>query len=258
MSARGTAIVTGASSGIGRATAVRLARRGYRVVAIARRESRLASLVEEVGGAAVALPLDCGDVEAVERAMAEVVREQPPVEVVVHAAGHGVLTPFEQQSGATLQAMLNVHYLAAATMVRAVLPGMLERGRGHIIGVSSIATRVSPWGHGGYTAAKSALTAMLLTLHAEYGHRGVHFTSVHPGVVKTEFFDDPAYAAMPRSVLKHAIPADRVAAAIERALDRPVLQLTVPRLHGIVGWIGLLCPRLLHGRIARSSAPAGQ
>lgn len=245
------AIVTGASSGIGRATAIALAGRGYRVTLVARRVDRLREVADRIGPTATVLPVDISDLEAVE-AMGPLIAG---AEVLVHAAGHGLLKPMADQSPRQLQQLLNVHYLAAAAMIRHVLPGMLQRRRGRIIAVGSVSTFVAPWGHGGYSAAKSALAAMIRTLHAEHPGQGVAFCNVHPGVIATEFFDSPANARMPRDVMRHAIPAERVARAILRVIDRPRLDIVVPAHHGIVRWLGVVWPRLVHGRIARSSMP---
>lgn len=254
MSGSATAIVTGASSGIGRITAMLLAERGYHVVLVARRVDRIRELAEELGpDRSTAAPMDLADVAAVEPAVQTIVRDRGPVEVLVHAAGHGLLEPFTRQSGDTLQRLMNVHYLSAAAMVRVLLPVMLQRRRGHVIGVSSISTKVAPWGHGGYTAAKAALTAMIQTLHAEHPTSGVHFSSVHPGIVATEFFENPAYAHLPRSVFKHAIPPRQVAQAIVRLLDHPRLELVVPASHRILNLLNVVCPGVVHGRIARAA-----
>ncbi len=255
MASSPTAIVTGASSGIGRVTATLLAQRGYHVVLVARRVDRVRTLAQELGpDRATAAPMDLADVNAVEPAVQTLVRDRGPVEVLVHAAGHGLFQPFARQSAQTLQSLMNVHYLSAAAMVRALLPVMLQRKRGHIIAVSSISTKVAPWGHGGYTAAKAALTAMIQTLHAEHPpSTGVHFSSVHPGIVATEFFENPDYATLPRSVLKHAIPARRVAEVIVGLIDRPRLELIVPASHRVLNLLNLVCPGLVHGRIARTA-----
>jgi short-subunit dehydrogenase len=254
MNATSTAIVTGASSGIGRATALLLAGRGYHVVLVARRAERLAALAREIGeDRATVAPMDLDDVEAVEAAVQTVAATHAPVEVLVHAAGHGLLEPMAKQSARTLQQLLNVHYLAAAAMVRVLLPEMLRRRRGHIIAVSSISAKVAPWGHGGYSAAKAALSAMIQTLHAEHPRSGVRFSHVLPGIVATEFFNNPSYARLPRKVFKHAIPPQRVADAIVELLDHPKLEIMVPASHRIIDVFELLWPSLVHGRIARAA-----
>lgn len=252
-------MVTGASSGIGRATAVLLAARGYHIAAIARRAERLEALGADLGPAMVTpMQADLIEPDQVEATIRQVRETFEHVEVLVHSAGYGRFRPFLEENEAELRRFMEVHYHAAAALVRAVLPGMLQRRRGWVIGVSSISTKASPWGHGGYTAAKNALNAMLHTLHAEHPGAGVHFTVVYPGVIDTEFFADASYQSMSPAVRRHAIPAERVARRIVGLLDRPRLEVYEPRLYRVLDWLNVLVPWLLHGRIARHAMPMQQ
>ena len=251
------AIVTGASSGIGHAVATLLASRRYRTILIARRAERLRQLASELASHApsVAVPLDLSDTDAVGPVAAALVAEHGPVDVLVNNAGRGLLKPFLDQSPEELDWMMRVHYFAAAALIRAVLPGMLERRQGHVINIGSIATKIGPWGHAAYTAAKSALVSLTQTLAVEYSRDGVHFSYVNPGVIRTEFFDEPSYASMASKVSRHGLSAEAAARRIVSLLDRPRPELVIPRYYRVIDWLNVLCPPLVRHVIARQSRP---
>ncbi len=254
---RRLALITGASSGLGASTAARLARRGYRTVLIARREDKLAEVAAALAPFAPSTPypLDLSDATAIEPAMGDILREHGPADVLIHAAGYGILRMFLDQRQTEMQRLMQVHYFAAVQMIRAILPGMVERRRGHVINVGSIAAKVGPWGHCGYSAAKAALLSLTQTLAAEYGDRNIRFSYVQPGIVSTPFFDEPSYQNLGVQMRKHALPCDYVAKRMVQLLDRPRLELVVPRHHRIVDWLKLFMPGVVHGLIARKSRP---
>ena len=246
------AIVTGASSGIGRELARLLAGRGCRTVLIARRADRLESLARELSAdaPAVAVALDLTDIEQVRRTAALLVKEHGPVDVLINNAGSGMLRPFLEQSHEDFDRLMRVHYYAPAALIRAVLPTMLERRRGQIINIGSVAMKANPWGHSGYSAAKAALVSLTRTLATEYGRRGVHFSYVTLGLVRTEFFNQPGYAAVADEVARHGLAVEPVAKRIASLLDRPRLEIVIPRYYRLVDWLNLLCPSLLQRLIA--------
>jgi len=254
---RPLAVVTGASGGIGAAVAGQLARRGVRTVLVARRTERLRELARELAPLApsVVMSLDLADQDAIEPAMRDLLREHGPVDILIHAAGYGILREFLEQRPEDIHRLMQVHYFAAVQMIHAVLPGMVERRHGHIINIGSIAAKVGPWGHCGYSAAKAALQSLTHTLAAEYGDRGVHFSYVQPGIVNSAFFEGPGYRHLASNLRRHALSCDYVARRIVGLLDRPRLELVVPRHHRVVDWLKLLLPMVVHGTIARRSRP---
>jgi len=247
--------VTGASRGIGRATATRLARAGYRTLLIARSAELLHRLAAELSGHAPshALPMDLCRLNDIQPTLRDALQQHGPCDVLVNNAGSGYLAPATDWSRADHQRMLDIHYLAPVELMHAVLPAMRERRRGHIVNICSIATRIAPWGHGGYTAAKSALDKLTQTMHAELSPDGVRLTSVHPAVIDTAFFEQPSYDQLRQRVRRHAVPPERVANAIERVLRRPRLRVFVPGGYGLIGAAACFMPRLTHGWIARQS-----
>ncbi len=179
---RGTAVVTGASSGIGAATARALTAAGYRVVVGARRTDRLEALGREIG--ASALPLDVTDAASV-AAFADAV--PGPLHLLVNNAGgaHG-LEPVAQAKDEDWTWMYEANVLGLLRVTRAFLP-KLEAGRGHVVNVTSIAGREVYPGGAGYTAAKHAAVAVTRTLRLELSGRPVRVTDIAPGLVETEF-----------------------------------------------------------------------
>jgi len=181
---RPIAVVTGASRGIGRAIALRLAG-VYHVVPVARSRQELEDLVTEIrakGGEGTALSLDITDPEAVERALAEV-----EAEVLVNNAGVGYLRPFVEMTRAEQQQMLALNLGALFDVTRALLPGMLERGRGHVVMIGSIAGRSAFTGGTVYGATKHALMGFAESLMLEARERDVKVSVVSPGSVRTSF-----------------------------------------------------------------------
>ena len=253
---RPVAIVTGASSGIGRAVAVLLGRRGYHLAILARRAAKLEELAAELSRVTTStvLPLDLARTEAIEAAI-EGIRAHGPIELLVNNAGGGLYRPFLAHSLDDFRRLMAVHYFAAVSTIRAVLPGMIERRRGHVINVASIAVKMAPWGHAGYAAAKAALAALTQTLAAEHAESPVRFSLVHPGIVDTEYFDDPSYETLRPRVRRHAISAEHAARRIVGLIDRPRLELCIPAHYRVMDWFRALSPSLTHRLVARQSRP---
>jgi NADP-dependent 3-hydroxy acid dehydrogenase YdfG len=177
-----TAIVTGASSGIGAATARAMAADGYRVIIGARRLDRLEALAEEIGGGAMAL--DVTDPKSVAAFVAEV----SSCDVLVNNAGGALgLDPVAEADEEQWRRMYEANVLGTMRMTRALLSKLVESGDGHIVGVTSIAAFEVYRGGAGYVAAKHAQRAMLQALRLELLGEPVRITEVAPGMVETEF-----------------------------------------------------------------------
>jgi NADP-dependent 3-hydroxy acid dehydrogenase YdfG len=176
------AAVTGASSGIGAATARALAGDGFHVVLGARRLERVEEVAAEVGGEALAL--DVSDPGSVEEFAAQV----PRCDVLVNNAGGALgLGPLAQADEEQWRTMYESNVLRTMRMTRALLPRLTESGDGHIVAVTSIAGFEAYRGGAGYIAAKHAQRAMLRTLRLELLGQPVRLTEVAPGMVETEF-----------------------------------------------------------------------
>ena len=176
------AVVTGASSGIGEATARTLAAQGFHVVAVARRADRIGRLAEEIGGsAAVADVTDDAAVDALAGGL-------PRVDVLVNVAGGAKgLAPVAEANLADWQWMWETNVLGTLRVTRALLPKLIESGDGLIVTVTSTAALEVYDGGAGYTAAKHAQGALHRTLRGELLGKPVRLTEVAPGAVQTEF-----------------------------------------------------------------------
>jgi NADP-dependent 3-hydroxy acid dehydrogenase YdfG len=186
------AIVTGASSGIGAATARRLAAEGFHVVAAARRAERLDALVKEIsasGGEATAVACDVTSDESVAGLAAAVGELGRPVTVLVNNAGGARgLDPVESGSIADWQWMYDVNVLGTVRVTQAFVPALAASGAGTIVVLSSTAGLIVYEGGGGYAAAKHAQTAIAETLRLELSGRPIRVVEIDPGMVRTEEF----------------------------------------------------------------------
>jgi short-subunit dehydrogenase len=172
------AIITGCSTGIGRATAIELTARGYDVVATARRRETLDDLkVEQT------LELDVDSDASVVSALAAV----GPIDVLVNNAGFGVEGAVETVPLGEVRRMFETNVLGAARMIQAFVPAMRERGTGAVVNVTSTAGIAAPPLGGYYAASKFALEALSEALHLEVGHFGVRVLVIEPGFIETQF-----------------------------------------------------------------------
>jgi len=221
------AIVTGASVGIGAATARRLAAEGFTVVAAARRADRLATLVKEIedaGGSATAHQLDVTD----DAQVAALAAAYPQVEVLVNNAGGA--RGGEYVAGADLadwQWMYDVNVLGTVRMTKAFLPALEASGAGTVVVLSSTAGLIVYEGGGGYAAAKHAQTAVAETLRLELCGKPVRVVEIDPGMVRTEEFSlrrfggDAARAEAVYRGVAEPLTADDIADCIAWCVTRP-------------------------------------
>jgi short-subunit dehydrogenase len=213
-------LITGAANGIGRATALELASRGVPISLIDVDAQGLARLAEELrlaGSTFVSQVADVSEREPLRRAVEEIERTLGPVEVVLACAGYGTLTLVPELALDTLRRTFEVNLFGVAETIEAVLPGMLERGRGHIVGVASMAGyRGFPWMIS-YSASKAALIAYLEALRPGLARRGIGVTTVCPGFVRTAMSTGVPYKR-PVKMLEPEQAARHVARAV---LSRP-------------------------------------
>ena len=220
-----TVLVTGATSGFGEATAERLAGEGARLVVAGRRTDRLDALVRRVGVPALALPLDVRDRSAVERAVAGLPAAFAAVDVLVNNAGLALgIEPAHRASLDDWERMIDTNVRGLAVLTRLLLPGMVERRRGHVVNVGSVAGSYPYPGGNVYGATKAFVHQFSLNLRADVVGTGVRVTSVEPGMAETEFslvrLGDEGRARQVYEGLTPLAAAD-VADAIVWAVTRP-------------------------------------
>lgn len=215
------ALVTGATSGIGWAVAQRLARGGARVVAHGRDDARLAELNRLTG--AVPIAADLSDPAAA----ATVAKQAGEVDILVNNAGIGWAGGFWDMPAEEIARLVAVNLTGPIGLTRAILPGMLARGRGHLMFVTSIAGRTGVAGEAVYSATKAGLDAFAESLRFEVAGTGIEVGVLVPGVVETAFFQRrgrPYGRRRPRP-----LPADLVAQALVRCVSSGRAELYTPR-----------------------------
>lgn len=181
-------LVTGASSGIGEAATRRFVRDGARVIAVARRGERLRALADALGDAVHPLVLDVRERGAVERAIGGLTGALAAIDVLVNSAGLARgLAPAQAANLDDWDEMVDTNVKGLAYVTRAVLPGMVARGRGHVINVGSVAGSYPYPGANAYGGTKAFVEQFSLSLRADLHGSGVRVTNVEPGMVETEF-----------------------------------------------------------------------
>ena len=215
-----TAVVTGASSGIGAATARQLAAAGFDVVVGARRLERLHEVADPIG--ARALPLDVTDTASVEAFCADI----PTCDVLVNNAGGALgLDPIAEADEEKWRWMYDANVLGVMRVTRALLPKLLASGQGHIVIIGSIAALEVYDRGAGYTAVKHGVRAVTETLRLELNGKPIRVTEIDPGLVETEFslvrFGGDTEAAKRPYTGMTPLTADDVADCIEWAVTRP-------------------------------------
>ncbi len=225
-------LVTGASSGIGRAAALELARRGARLTIAARRVEELAKTAEACRAAGAECEPVVADVSRRDdcfRMVAAAVARFGPVDVLVNNAGFAIFDSVGEATADDAERMMATNYFGALWCAQAVLPSMLERSSGAIVNVGSIAGLMGYARMGAYCASKFAVTGMTEALRAEVETRGVAVSLVAPATTETEFFVTAEKGKMPgasRMIL--AIRPERVARAIVRAIETGRRRVILP------------------------------
>lgn len=187
-----TAIITGASSGIGGATAREFASRGASVVLASRNREALEALADEIGGARgrpLVVPTDVTDRFAVEALLRRAVEEFDSVDILVNNAGSGLFASLAEGSVENMRRLFEVNLWGAVHCIQAALPYMRSQRRGHIVNVASVAGKVAVPFLGAYSASKFALAAISDALRAELAGTGVSVSTIYPGLTETSFLE---------------------------------------------------------------------
>ncbi len=237
-----TAVVTGASRGIGRAVARAAAAKGARLGLIARDARVLAEVRDELGGETTIVTADVADRRQVEEAWGRIEQRLGTVEVLVNNAGIGCWGPFVDVEAEEIERVLAVNLTAAMQLTRLALPDMLRNRRGHVVNVGSVAGRLGAPFEAVYSASKFGLTGFTEAVAVEVGPFGVQVSMVNPGPVATDF----SAASGARSYARRRptpLSAEHVADAVIDTIERGGLERVIPR------WL-----RLAH--LVRTVAPA--
>jgi short-subunit dehydrogenase len=250
MSTYRSALITGASSGLGRALAERLAADGVLVVLSARREALLRELADAIaarGGTARVEPLDVADTDRTVAAIGRIDAEVDGLDLVIANAGVGMATRRTSPSYTweAVAAPCHVNFCGAVATLTAVLPSMVKRRRGHVVGISSLAAYGALPGHGGYSAPKAGLSMFLECLRMDLAAHGVQVTAVHPGFVRT------AMTARSRQPMPLLMDSAAAADLIVRALPKAPATIDFPLPLALAARLGGALPRALRDRLLR-------
>jgi len=251
-------LVTGASSGIGAATARLAASRGARVLLLARSRQALEDLASDIrakGGTAWPYPVDLADIGAVASVCRAIEAEVGTPDVVVNNAGAGRWLAIDETEPAEAVQMMAVPYLGAFAVSRAFVPGMLRRGSGHLANLTSPAAYLAIPGSTAYSVARWAMRGFSEALRADLAGTGIGVSLIVPGKVSSAYFDNnpgtearvPWIARMFRTV-----SPEEVASAILRAVERGQREAVFPFLLRATLFLNRLAPRLVGWAVERT------
>lgn len=239
--------VVGASSGIGRETALEFAKRGAKLVVSARTESGLASLVNEIsalGGEAIAVPADVSDFEQVQKIAAKTIEHFGQLDTWVNAAATAVIAPFEQVTPAEFKRVIEVNLMGPVYGAMVAMPLLRQTGRGAIITISSVEARRSMPLQSSYSASKHGLEGFMDSLRSELKYEGfpISITNILPSVINTPFYNKvrTKLGVKPTGVPPYYQPK-LVADAILHAAEHPTRDIIV----GDVGRLADLAQKLV-------------
>ncbi|MEV6275129.1 SDR family NAD(P)-dependent oxidoreductase [Nocardia sp. NPDC051832] len=245
-----TVLITGASSGIGRAAAVQIGAAGAMVALVARREPELravAAEIESLGGKAAVYPCDLNDFEALEATAAQVLADHGGVDILVNNAGRSIRRRLDEsyERFHDYERTMRLNYFAATRLMLALLPGMRQRRDGQVVSVLSVANLFGGPGYGAYLASKAALDSLTTTLQAETLTENIRFSSVYMPLVRTAMTaSNPIYRD------RGLTPEQGGQAICDAIIDRP--RRIAPLLGRITALVDSLAPEAAdNGRNAR-------
>lgn len=236
------ALITGASSGIGAATALRLAQEGLNLVLVARRRDRLeqvADLVQQAGGSAQVIVADLTQEEDCLDVYQQTMNRHGGLDLLVNNAGFGWYGYTESMPWPLAHQMLQVNIMALTRLTMLFLPGMKARNQGHIINVGSIVGSLPSQGVAVYSATKAFIDALTASLYRELSKTQVRISVVRSGAVASEFFEQSARQSDGRRIPleKFSVSPERIADRIWELIERPRRVIYVPRILALVPWL---------------------
>ncbi|MCB9838653.1 MAG: SDR family NAD(P)-dependent oxidoreductase [Phycisphaeraceae bacterium] len=255
-------VITGASSGIGRATAIECARAGMRVVAAARRPDRLDALVGAIhaqGGQAQPFVVDVRDADACTAMIEFTIDRFGACDTVFANAGVTLGKPTHETTDSQLRELFEINVFGSMNAVRPAVHRMIERGSGHLLFCSSVLALLSVPNHGAYTATKAAQHHLARAIRAELHGTGVHVSTVHPIGTRTELFE--AAANKHGQYLAHDPPKwltqspERVARAVLRCLKKPRPEVWTSQPARLAAALSNATPRLTDAIVRRAMKP---
>lgn len=254
-------VITGASSGIGRAAAVEFAKKGSTLVLLARRKEKLEQVEKELKKfgnrttttttTTVAIPCDVSDKDQVKSMSDRVLAQFGRIDVLVNNAGFAVYGTVSELSIEDIESQMRTNYLGMVYCTKNFLPALVSQNSGHIVNVASVAASFGLPGIASYCASKFAMLGFSEGLRHELHGTGVGVTVVSPIMVRTEFFDNPSFEKMPKYSPASLSP-ETVAKSILRAADSSRLEIIVPSVVRAAVWLKHTFPYVINPILGRS------
>ncbi|HEX9421790.1 MAG TPA: SDR family NAD(P)-dependent oxidoreductase [Pyrinomonadaceae bacterium] len=244
-------IITGASSGIGRALAIEIGRHGAKLGLIARRAEVIDEVVREVeaaGGRAMALPADVQDADSISAAAVRLRSSIGPIDVLIANAGIGPTRDAANFSAAEVSHVINVNVIGASNSVAAVIPEMVERESGQLVAISSLAAYRGLPRSAAYCASKAAVSAFFESLRLDLEPRGIDVTIIHPGFIKTPLTEGRD-AQMP-----FLMELDDAVRKMVRAIEKRRKRYSFPWQLATIVRAGMLMPIWMYDKISRANS----
>ncbi|MGH9459302.1 MAG: SDR family NAD(P)-dependent oxidoreductase [Thermoanaerobaculia bacterium] len=248
-----TALITGASSGIGWELALELSRRGWRTALLARRKEKLdalAAAIERAGGEALALECDVTEPEALKEAARTGMERWGAIDLAVANAGQGYSTAVANFDPLAARAIFRTNVEGTANLLAAVVPHMLERGRGHIVGIASLAGFRGLPGSSAYSASKAAMRSLLEAARIELGRKGILVSTINPGFIRTAMTESNRFR------MPFLMDADRAARIIADAIERRKKDFSFPLPMALMMRVVRFLPNAVWDRVSMPYAKA--
>lgn len=244
-------MITGASSGIGRALAKDVAAKGAKVGLVARRADALRELQTEIeanGGQSFSAPGDVRDAESMREVTKRITEQLGPIDVLVANAGVGTSTDGSEVSGEEVASVISVNVIGAANSVAAVLPQMVARGQGQLVAISSLAAYRGLPKSAAYCASKAAVSAFFESLRLDLKPRGIDVTIIHPGFIKTPL------TAGRDAQMPFLMELDSAVKKIVTAIEKRKKSFAFPWQLATIVRAGMIMPTWMYDRISRRNS----
>jgi len=223
-------VITGASSGIGEASAIKFAEKNGKIVLVGRRKEKLLEVEKKISkfkAETLVCKCDVSEKSGVEKMSKEVLNKFGTIDVLVNNAGFGIYGKVSELTIEEIEAQMSTNYLGMVYCIKNFLPKMLEQKSGHIVNVASVAASFGLPGIASYCASKFAMLGFSEGLYHELKGTGVGITVISPIMVRTNFFDHPSFETMPK-YSPRALSAETVAKAVVKAANSSRLEIIVP------------------------------
>ena len=247
-------LITGASSGIGKQTAIEFAKKGANLILVARRKEKLELVAKELEKFKISVlvcPCDVSDKDQVKEMSKIVLEKFDSIDILVNNAGFAIYGSVSDLSIDEIESQIETNYLGMVYCIKNFLPSMLEKKSGHIVNVASVAASFGLPGIASYCASKFAMLGFSEGLKHELKNSGIGITVVSPIMVKTNFFDHPSFDNMPK-YSPTSLSSKSVANAILKASNSPRLEIIVPSPVRIAVWLKNTFPYLINPILGKS------